>query len=123
MAIVGELGLNVDIWQEILQTDQHYSTISDSQIHLIIVKVTLAALAKHEATSPGLRPTSLRPFLILNSYCHYNYHHLTIAFIIIVVVVVYIDKKKENYHYHHYYSLSVPSKTWNLLLVSLHWQH
>ena len=29
------------------------------------MKVTLAALAKHEATSPGLRPTNLRPFIFI----------------------------------------------------------
>ena len=62
------------------ETDRHYSTISDSQIHLIIMKVTLSALAKHEATSPGLRPTSLRPYIFIllpqppSPHNHIHYH-------------------------------------------------
>ena len=87
MVIVGELGLNVDIWQEFLQSllpvkyaaklTDTIQQLSDSQIHLIIMKVTLAALAKHEATSPGLRPTSLRPFIfILSPQPPSPHHHL-----------------------------------------------
>ena len=90
MVIVGELGINGDIWQDFLKSllpvkyaaklTDTIQQLSDSKIHLIIMKVTLAALAKHEATSPGLRPTSLRPFIFIllpqppPPHHHLHYH-------------------------------------------------
>ena len=89
MVIVGEWGINAVIWQDFLQSllpvkyaaklTDTIQQLSDSQIHLNnnIMKVTLAALAKHEATSPGLRPTSLRPFIfILSPQPPSPHHHL-----------------------------------------------